>query len=438
MGEKANQDYDWPTNRTGPPKMAKTPGFQTAWRTFSEPNFRNYITGNFVSQVGLWTQRIGVQWLTWELTKDPFWLGMIAFAEFFPIVVMSPLGGAMADRLHPLTALKSYIVVAACISATIAYLTITGQITVELLFVLALANGAVMGFNYPLRVSIVHRLVGREALTSAISLNSVGFSISRIGGPALAGIIIAKWGVGPAVSFTVFADIIFIIALFFVTLIGKGRGSAQSPLKEIPGEIMEGFRYVLNHPGISRLMIILVLTSVFARPFTDLFAGFADQVFGRGADGLAWLTSAQGIGAAISSVVLAGYAGVAGLTRKMVFYVLILALGVAGFVASDIFWIALLATALTGYALVMVGVIEQSLMQAPVAIAMRGRVASVYIAFSRGCPAFGALLMGWLASFYGMRAPIAGGAVICIILWIWAKRHETSMAETLEAEPEES
>ncbi len=416
--------------------MAESSGIQTAWHTFSEPNFRNYITGNFVSQVGLWTQRIGVQWLTWQLTADPFWLGMIAFAEFIPIMLISPLGGAMADRLHPLNALRLYIAIAGTISAVIAALTLTDRITIELLFVLVFANGAVMAFNYPLRISIIHRLVDRESLTSAISINSVGFSVSRIGGPALAGLLIVQWGVGPSVTFTVIADIVFIAALCFVHLIGPGRARKASPVAEIPREIVEGFRYVLNNAGLSRLVIVLVVTSVFARPFTDLFAGFADQVFGRGADGLAWLTSAQGIGAAIGSVIMAGFAGVAGLTRKLLFNVLVLALAVAGFVATDIFWIALLATALVGYTLGIVGVIEQSLMQAAVKSEMRGRVASVYIAFARGCPALGALLMGWLASYFGLRAPIAAGAVVCLVLWIWIRRHEASMAQMLETEPE--
>ena len=82
--------------------MGESSGIGAAWRTLNIPNYRNYMAGNFVSQVGLWTQRIGVQWLTWELTHSPTWLGLIAFADFFPIVVMGPLGGVMADRLHPL------------------------------------------------------------------------------------------------------------------------------------------------------------------------------------------------------------------------------------------------------------------------------------------------------------------------------------------------
>ena len=407
-------------------------------RTLSIPNFRNYMAGNFVSQVGLWTQRVGVQWLTWELTESPTWLGIMAFADFFPIVVLSPLGGVLADRLHPLFALRFYIILSACLSAAIASLTLSGVITIEVLLLLVLANGCILAFNYPLRLSILHTLVGREFLTSAISINSVGFSLSRIGGPALAGILISQWGVGPAITFTVFADIVFIIALLWVFLHDYQRPSSNKPLKDIPFEILEGFHYVRKHAGLAPLVIVLVTISLFARPFTDLFAGFADEIFGLGADGLAWLTSMQGIGAAFGAIILARYNGVIGLTNKMVIYILVLAVGVFAFAATDIFWFALGCTAIVGYALTVIGVIEQSLMQASVDDQVRGRVASFYIMFARGCPAFGALLMGTLAGFFGLQLPVAGGAVLCLGLWIWATKRRKVMADTLEKEPEMS
>ncbi len=394
------------------------------------------MMGYFISQIGLWTQRIGVQWLTWELTSSPSWLGIMAFAEFFPIVVMSPLGGVLADRLNPLSALRLYIFIAGSLSAAIAGLTLGGLINIEILFVLVLGNGCVMAFNYPLRLSIIHTLVGRESLTSAISINSVGFSFARIGGPALAGVIISGWGVGPAVSFTVLADIIFVVALYWVRLLSRREARESKPLGEIPGEILEGLRYVRAHAGLGPLVVILVATSLFARPFTDLFAGFADDVFHRGADGLAWLTAMQGIGAAIGSIMLAQHQGVAGLTGRMVFSILVLSIAVLGFTATGIFWFALFCTLIAGYALILLGVIEQTLMQASVEDAVRGRVASLYILFARGCPAFGALLMGSLAEFAGLRAPIAGGAVLCIGLWVWARRRQARMAIALEKEPD--
>jgi len=412
--------------------MAEESGIGAAWRTLNIPNFRNYMIGNFVSQVGLWTQRIGIQWLTWELTHSPTWLGLIAFADFFPIVVMGPLGGAMADRLNPLVALRLYIFVAGSISAVIAGLTLTGHITVEILAVLVFLNGAVMGFNYPVRISIIPALVGRDALTSAISINSVGFSLSRIAGPALAGLLIAHWGVAPSISFTVFADLWFIALLFAVHLLPGNEPPKKRPLGEIPSEIMDGFRYARNHYGVSRLIVILVATSMLARPFTDLFAGFSDNVFGMGADGLAWLTSMQGVGAAIGSLLLAGYAGVAGLTRKMVAGILLSALTVIGFAATDNFPFALGCTLVAGFALGAVGIIEVSLMQASVRPDVRGRVASLYIMIARGCPSFGALLMGFLASHFGFQIPIAAGGALCLVVWVWSVRRQDRLAESLE------
>lgn len=416
--------------------MAEDSGISVFWRTLNIPNFRNYMVGNFVSQIGMWTQRVGVQWLTWSLTESPTWLGIMAFAEFFPVLLISPLGGVLADRLNPLWALRLYIFLAGCLSAAIAGLTLTGAITIEALLLLVLANGCVLAFNYPLRLSMIHTLVGRDALTSAIGINSVGFNVARVAGPALAGILISQWGVAPAISFTVFADIVFIVALYWVRLISSNTKRTSKPVREIPREFIDGFHYIKGHAGLVPLVVILITISLFARPFSDLFAGFADTVFQRGADGLAWLTAMLGIGAAIGSVVIARLGGVTGLTRRMIAHVLVLAFAVLGFAATDIFWFALGCTVIAGYGMVLVGVVEQTLMQASVDDAMRGRVASLYIMLARGCPAIGALMMGSIAEYAGLRIPVLGGAVLCIGLWAWARRRQDRMADALENEPD--
>ena len=418
--------------------MAEQSRFAEVQRTLSIPNFRNYMAGNFVSQIGMWTQRIGVQVLTWELTESPFWLGAMAFADLFPIVLLGPVGGVMADRLNPLWSLRAYIALSGVLSAMIAGIAFAGHMNEYILLILVCANGCVLAFNYPLRVSIVPALVTPAALTSAISINSVCFSIARFGGPALAGFMLAQWtdhGTQLAISFTVFADIVFIMALCWVTLLRPLKVKENKPLREVPGELVEGFRYIRNHPGLVPLIVILVMTSLFGRPFTDLFAGFSDQVFDMGKVGVSWLTSVQGIGAIIGSAVLATHSGVIGLTRKMVFTMLVVSIAILGFVATDVFWFALICTAVGGYALVVIGVIELSLMQASVDESVRGRVSAVYIICSRGCPAFGALMMGTLAEFAGFRWPIAGGAVICLLVWMWARSRQDQLAKALEKTP---
>lgn len=94
---------------TGQGRMAEIAGASAIWRTLGIANYRNYMAGNFCAQLGMWVQRIAVQWLTWELTNSPTWLGIIAFADFFFSIMLAPLAGALADRLDRLFAIRLYM-----------------------------------------------------------------------------------------------------------------------------------------------------------------------------------------------------------------------------------------------------------------------------------------------------------------------------------------
>lgn len=406
------------------------------FRTLHIPNFRNYMAGNFISQAGMWVQRIAVGWLTWELTKSPTWLGAMAMADFFPNVIMAPLAGALADRMDRLKAIRLYVSISAVISSAIVWLTLTDQITVYLLLGLVMMNGIAMSFNYPVRLSLIQSLVGREALTSAVSINAIIFNIARIGGPALAGPAIAFWGVGPALIFTVVADFVFVFMLYKVQLLSIARQKAKEATT-LGTEIMDGFRYAFNHPGIGPLLIILVMMAIFGRPFIELLPGFADKIFDRGVDGFAWLTSMLGVGSFIGSIALAKRDGVQGLTRILIFNTLILCLAVIGFASTDNFWIAMAFTGAVGYAIVAIGVTEQTLIQVAVDDSMRGRMLSFYTLIARGCPSIGALLMGWLSSYFGLQPPIMAGAVVCIGIWAWSRRRLKMLEDALESYPDE-
>jgi MFS family permease len=415
--------------------MAKFADASTVWLTLKVPNFRNYTAGNFASQLGMWVQRIAVQWLTWELTHSPTWLGIIAFADFFPNIIVAPLAGAFADRFDRLSAMRLYMWISAALTTALAVLVLSDMITKELLLALVLINGTVLAFNNPVRLSIIHSLVDREALTSAIGISSLTFNVARIGGPALAGFLILQWGVGPAFAFTAVSDVLFIIALYMIRLASAGEPREPRSMRHIPAEILEGFRYAKSHPGIGPLLIILVATTLFARPVNDLFAGFADDVFGRGAVGLSWLTAMLGVGAFIGSIFLARRRGIEGLTRLLVTSVLVFAIALIGFTATDIFWFACVCTALAGFSVASVGVAEQTLLQASVDSAMRGRVLSLYTLIARGFPSVGALVMGYIASFVGLRWPVFGGAVLCLVFWVWIRRRQSQMAAILEVTP---
>lgn len=412
--------------------MGRKTGLGGIGRAFANPNYRTYTIGNTISHFGMWAQRVAVAWLTWELTRSGTWLGLIAMADLFPTVLLSPLAGAYADRVDRLVSMRITMSLVVVQSATLAALTLSGLITIELILVLTLALGMILAFNHPVRLSIAPNMVEREDLGPAIAINSLVFNFARIGGPALAGFIIVSAGVGPAFVFNAATFVIFVAALFRVRLINADGGGEKRPLGNVPAEIMAGYRYAMRHPGIGPLLVLLGVVALCARPFMDLLPGFADAVFGRGAAALAWLTSMIGVGAACGGVWLAQRDRIEGLTRITVLHALLLALAVLGFAATTNFHFALACALGAGWAAVVVGVGEQTLIQASVEGAMRGRVISLYGMVSRGCPSLGALVMGYVSDFTGLQWPVAGGAVLCILLWLWAWRRQASMAPALE------
>jgi MFS family permease len=416
--------------------MAGSSGFAAIRSALAIPDYRNYTVGNLCSHFGTWVQRVSVQWLTWEMTGSGTWLGIIAFADLFPTVVLAPLAGAFADRIDRLKAIRITQFLALAQAAALAALTFAGLITIDSLLALTVFHGTVMALNQPLRFTVVPSLVPRENLSAAIGISSLSFNSARIAGPALAGIIIVNWGVAPAFAFNAVTYLIYIIALYMIREFRSERRGPPSPLGHIPQEIMEGYRYAINHPGIGPLIVLMSVIAVFGRPIGELMAGFADDVFHRGAEALAMMTSALGAGALLGGYRLARRGGVQGLTNTVVVNVLVLALALLGFTATDNFWIALTCIAAAGYAMVTIGVGEQTLIQNAVHGHMRGRVLSLYGMVSRGGPAIGALWMGAASSSVGLRWPVAAGAVVCVIMWFWARTRRRRLSEALEGGPD--
>ncbi len=415
--------------------MERKKGYGAIRRALENPNYRIYTIGNTISHFGMWAQRIAVGWLTWELTGSGTWLGLIAVADLFPTVILSPLAGAYADRVDRLRSMRITMTAVVVQATILGGLTLTGVITIEMILALTLALGMIMAFNHPVRLSMAPLMVGREDLPAAISINSLVFNFARIGGPALAGFIIVNVGVGPAFVFNAATFVVFVMTLFRVRLVSAGRRGERRPISNIPAEIMEGYRYAARHRGIGPLLLVLIAVALCARPFMDLLPGFADAVFRRGAEGLAWFTAMIGLGAALGGVWLAQRDRIIGLTRITIFNVLLFSLTVLGFTATENFWFALVCCTAAGWAMVVIGVGEQTLIQASVDDAMRGRVLSLYGMFSRGFPSLGALIMGAISEFAGLRWPVAGGAALCILLWLWARRYQAQMAAALEADP---
>ena len=400
-----------------------------AIRVFRNRAYRIYTEGNFISLIGTWVQRVATGWLAWELTHSGAWLGIIAAAELLPSIVAGPLGGAMADRMDRFRLIKVAQILQALQAFVLGGFALAGLADIWLLFALSAMLGVVTAMNQPARLSMVRNLVRTDDLPSAIAINSVLWNAARFVGPVVAGALIVSLDVGWAFLVNGLSFIIFLIALERVRdsiprtpAVAGGRVLAQ---------IADGIRYASRHQGLGPLLGLLLMGSVFVRPFAELLPGFADAVFGRGADGLAMLTSATGVGAVIAGIWLSQAARQQTLIDLALHSLVAMSIAMFLLCATDWFWLGLVATGAAGCFMTVNGVAAQSLIQYSCAPEMLGRVLSIYGLSARAGPAIGALMMGTASDWLGLQTPVAVGAGLCVLAYVWALRRKRYIAEGL-------
>lgn len=413
-------------------------GFRNAVAVLVQRNYGISSAGYIPALITIWAQRVGVGWLTWELTHSPTWLGLMSAADLLPAIVLSPFAGAIVDRMHPLRMTKMSQVVMMAHSLALWGLTAFGGIDVWSLFGLALLLGCNNPFNTSARMNMLPLLVEMKDIPAGVALNSTLFNLARIIGPSVAGTVIAGWGVDIVFLLNAIAQCVFLGSVFLLRL-PPLPAELQRPAKGLRGliaEVHEGFLYTVRHPGIGPFLILLVLTAVSSRPVVDMLPGFADRVFERGPAGLGWLGSAIGVGGIVAAIWLAQRGPVAGLTRIVVLHAMVVALALIAFALVRNFWIALPFLSLAGFSMVVSGSGTQTLLQSAVNNVMRGRVMALFTLLYRGLPALGSLLMGAAASLIGLEATVVVAAFVCLGGWWWALSRTKAMSAELESFPE--
>ncbi len=407
-------------------------GLGNAVLALAHRNYRIYAGGNAVSLVGIWMQRVAVGWLAWTLTHSGTWLGVMSMAEFFPVVFLSPLAGALADRRDRVGIIRVTQIAGSVEASLLAVLVYTGAITIELLLALTLLLGIFNAIAQPSRLALIPTLVDRAALPSALAINAIIFNSARFLGPAVAGVVIAQISVGAAFAVNAATYVVFLIAMTNLRgLPALPVGATQSVLKAS----VEAYLYASRHPGIAPMLLLFTITTIGTRGFVELFPGFADSVFGRGPEGLAMLTSTVGLGAICGALWMLLRPAIAGLTRLVLANTLVISLAILGFTATDRFALALPCVFVAGTAMTITGIGAQTLLQAAVDVRMRGRIMALYGMIFRAGPAVGAVLMGSLSESFGLRLPLAVGALVSCGFWALSRLKQKRMAETLEADP---
>ncbi len=401
-------------------------GRQGLRAVLGEPVFARYVAGNAVSLVGTWTQRVAVGWLAWELEGSPFWLGVVAFADLFPTLVVGPFGGLLADRLERRRILLATQSLLALQSLALAVLTLAGYIDILVLVAMSALQGALVGINQPARLAYIPTLVSRARLASAVALNSVVFNTARIAGPAVGGFLIAGFGTAAAFLANTASYLVFILALARLP-------TARPPSRAHAGwlaELREGVALVVGGGALAPVFAMVLGASVLLRPVAEFLPALAAGVYG-GAGAFALLTASLGAGAVAGGLWLAARPAVDELRA-------LFAIQFAGtaalllLLASPAMPYAVPAAFLCGAAFAATGVTAQSLLQKRVPVDVRGRVLALYGLCMRSGPAIGAVAAGALAEGLGLRPTLALGGLANLLLASLLLRRRRQLAGRLE------
>ena len=266
-------------------------------------DFRWMAAGSFVSFLAMNMQMITRAWLVLRLTNDsPVALAWVMASFSVPMTLVSPIGGALADRLP-----RKYLVIIsqtgnAVMTVIIGLLDFTGVVQFWHVLVIGFINGSLMTFNMPSRQAMLSEIVPEKSLMNAISLNNSGMNLTRIVGPAVAGFMIIYVGTH-GVFFTVSA--IYVFSVISTMLVDAGKTPASDSRKGMGGDIMEGLKYATGEPGRLGLIILVLLTTLFGFSYYALMPAWAREALDVGSDGLGILMTLMGIGALVGTLGLA-------------------------------------------------------------------------------------------------------------------------------------
>jgi MFS family permease len=382
-----------------------------------------------ISITGSQMQVVAVNWHIYLLTRSALALGVVGVIRVVPIIVFSLWGGIVADRYDRRRVMFAAQTVMAIAAAGLGAATLLGRDSVWSIYVLTAVAAAASAFDNPARQALIPRLVPPVDLPGALSLNLTAFHTALIGGPAIAGLMIARLGSASSAT-TRGLGLIYLangvsfvgvlVTLWLLETSGEitATGARGSPLQDL----REGLRFVLGTP----IMVWTMAVDFFATFFSgamSLLPIFADQVLRVGPSGYGWLVAAPALGALLGSF----YTAVHPLPRRQgrVLLLSIFAYGLATIVygLSRSFPLMLLALAGTGIADLVSTVIRQTVRQVITPDSLRGRMTSVNMIFFMGGPQLGEFEAGFVASLFhsqiaGVTFSVVSGGVVTLLLAI--------------------
>ncbi|MBI2986034.1 MAG: MFS transporter [Deltaproteobacteria bacterium] len=376
-------------------------------------DYRYLWVGTMLMSAGQWIQQITLGWLLYDLTGSSVLLGALNGLRALPFLVFSPIAGVAADRMDRRKLLLNTQSILLVTALGMGALVASGLLEIWHLFLFTLITGAAWSFNEPVRQTLVPNLVPKEELTNAIALHAAGFNLNKIIGPALGGLLIALFGA--AGNFFV-QGLAYAGVLVTIYAMRVPPTPVQARQSTVVANLKEGFAYVWSTPTVFALLLADLVPRIFALPYQALMPIFQKDVLRVGPEGLGMLMAAPGVGALLSTLLLASIAHSFRRKGLLVLGGLIL-LGIFLFLFSRTtsFPLALLMLVAVGGCQIVFMATTMTMVQMIIPDALRGRVMSLYM-LDRGLTPAGSLLAGVTAHFIGAPATVGMMGLIVIIL----------------------
>jgi MFS family permease len=404
------------------------------FKALKSKNFKLFFYGQSVSVIGTWLQKTAVSWMVYSITGSVFLLGLTTFLSMIPSLFLAPLAGSIIgryDRHRSMIVLQSLAMLQAGALALLIYLKIYN---INYILALSLLQGIINAFDMTCRQTMMVEIVdNKEDLPNAVALNSTLNNFARIAGPALAGIILHKYGEDICFIGNFLSYIPVLISLLMMKITPHIKATDKLKMLE---DFIEGWDYVKKENEMAKMLLMLMCSSLFVISFNTLMPVFAKDIFSGNAQTFSWFESAAGIGSILSAIYLANLKTSQNMNKIMIAASLLLGFSIIILAYSNSLTVALICMGLSG-----VGMMAQTssiniYIQTQSASHMRSRSISYYLMAYQGMIPVGSLIIGYASHFIGTRATVAVQGVICIlsvIVYVYYKNHKFS--EQLETCP---
>jgi predicted MFS family arabinose efflux permease len=368
----------------------RLPAFVQALRV---REFRLLWSGAFLSSLGTWTQDVALAWLIHTRIGDPFYLGLRSFVADAPLVAFMLVGGAVADRVDRRLILLTSQFLQMAFAAVLAVLYVAGQLTVAPILLMAFLTGLAQSQSAPTYQAVLTTVVPPAQIPNAVALNSLQFNLSRMVGPVIAGLLLARGGTLSCFVFNVVSFLAVIVALWRIEL---PPPAAPAQKESLADSLRAGFRHVKDSPLLRTFTLLAAAASFFGFPLITYLPVIAGDVLHTGAKGFSYLLSSFGAGAIVGALVIAQRGQAKGRGRLLLLGFAAYGVATIGAVQSRHQWLSMTLLFAAGLCLVTGFSTLNSLVQENAPAALRGRVLSIFgFAFRGGLP-IGALVSGLL------------------------------------------